>query len=162
MTPRVFRREWVRFGIAAIWLVPAAFFTYFAVDPSVPGGQRVVYAAIALVSAALAARTARIGVVTAPDGVTVRGVVRSWRLRWEEIERFEWGRWRGWGSFPCGVVRRADGSQVTVFALNPPWEIPPGRSRAVPNALAELNEQLATARGWPEPPSSGAPPPAPA
>jgi hypothetical protein len=106
----------------------------------------------------LAVRTMRVGVLTGPDGVTVRGVLSTRRLRRDEIERFEWGRWRGWGNYPCGVVRRADGSQLTVFALNPPFEFAAGESRAVPDALEALNTQLAEARGWRPPPPSGAPP----
>jgi hypothetical protein len=161
---RAYRRHTVRLLIAALWLVPTVFFAVFALDLSpdgvpVPTGQRVAFGVLAALFGTLALRTARIGVFTRPDGVTVRGVLRSRRLRWEEIEAFEWGRWRGWGSFDCGVVRRADGSQITVFALNPPFELTAGQDRRVPEMLAALNNQLAQARGWPEPPPSGAPGP---
>jgi hypothetical protein len=154
---RAYRRQTVRAGIAAIWALPALFLVRFAVDGSVPSGQRIAYAAIAAVFALLAVRTWRIGVFTRPDGVVVRGVLRSWRLPWDGIARFEWGIWRGWGSFPCGVVRRDDGSQITVLALNPPFELQPGQNRRVPEMLAALNEELARARGWAEPPPSEAP-----
>ena len=60
------------------------------------------------------------------------------------------------GEFPCGVVRRHDRAQITVLALNPPFELQPGQNRRVPEMLAELNEELTHARGWTEPPPSGA------
>jgi len=161
-TARVRRRQTVRLGIALLWLPPVVFFGYFALDLGVsgdpiPAGQRIVYGAIAAVFAVLAVRTLRIGVVTGPDGVLVRGILRSWTLRWDEIERFEWGRWRGWGDYPCGVVRRRDGSTVTVFALNPPFEFAKGQDRRIPELLDELNDELGQARGIPAP-ESGAPP----
>ena len=160
-TTRVRRRETVRLGIAGLWLVPAVFFGYFALDlgsgaEPIPTGQRIVYGALAAVFLTLAVRTLRIGVVTGPDGVLVRGILRSWRLGWDEIERFEWGRWRGWGDYPCGVVRRRDGSAVTVFALNPPFELTKGQDRRIPDLLGELNEELGQARGIAAP-DSGAP-----
>jgi hypothetical protein len=140
------RRETVRFGIAFVWALPAAFFGYFAAAPDTPAGQRVVYGVIAAVFAVLMVRTLRIGVATGPDGVVVRGILRSWRLPWEEVERFEMGRWRGWGNYACGVVRRRDGSQITVLALNPPFELQPGQDQRVPELLAELNGELAARR----------------
>jgi hypothetical protein len=159
---RVYRRQTVRVVIAAIWLVPAVFFAVFALDLSpdgatVPTGQRVVYGALALAFAVLALRTWRIGVFTSPSGVVVRNTLRSTRLAWDEIAAFEWGEWRGPGRSACGVVRRSDGRQVTVFALNPPFEVTPGEDRRVPDLLAGLNEELARARGWPSAPPSGAP-----
>lgn len=161
--PRSYRRPLVRFGIGLIWLVPVAVLAPFALDlgpgGSVPTGQRIAYAAICVPFVVLAVRTFRIGVFTRPEGVVVRGVLRSWKLRWEDVKAFEWGEWRGWGGFDCGVVRRADGSQLTVFALNPPFELESGQARGVPQMLAELNEQLAQARGWSQPPPSGAPDP---
>jgi hypothetical protein len=155
---RVFGRRLIRYAIGPLWLLPAAFFGYFALDRGTPAGQRAIYAALAVAFLVLAVRTMRVGVLTRRDGVTVRGVLSTRRLHWDEIERFEWGRWRGWGDYPCGVVRRADGSQLTVFALNPPFEFAAGESRAVPEALEALNAQLAAERGWSAPPPSGAPP----
>jgi hypothetical protein len=159
---RAYRRHIVRIGIALVWLVPVWFFAVFALDMSPDGvpvapAQRLVYAALALVFLALAVRTFRIGVFTRPSGVVVRNTLRTTKLAWEEIAAFEWGLWRGWGSFACGVVRREDGRQVTCFALNPPFELTPGEDRRVPAILAELNQTLAQARGWPEPPPSRAP-----
>ena len=154
---RAYRRSMARVVIAAIWALPVVLLARFALDGSVPGGQRIAYAAIAAPFALLAVRTWRIGVFTHPEGVVVRGVLRTWKLPWDRIARFEWGMWRGWGSYPCGVVRREDGSQITVFALNPPFEVQAGQDRRVPDLLAELNGELARARGWAEPPRSGAP-----
>jgi hypothetical protein len=140
------RRETVRFGIAFVWALPLLFFGYFAVAPDTPAGQRAVYGAIAAVFAVLVVRTLRIGVATGPDGVVVRGVLRSWKLPWAQVERFEMGRWRGWGNYPCGVVRRRDGSTITVLALNPPFELQAGQDRRVPELLAELNAELEATR----------------
>jgi Bacterial PH domain len=157
VTRRTVRRHSVALGLAGLLLVPAVFFGYFALDASIPAGQRAVYAVLAAVPLVLAVRAARIGVYTGPEGVTVRGILRSWRLRWDEIERFEWGRWRGFGDYPVGVVRGRDGSRVTVLALNPPFEFVKGTDRRVPRLLEELNELLGRARGVPAP-DSGAPP----
>jgi Bacterial PH domain len=154
---RVFARRLIRYGIGPLWLLPAAFFGYFALDGGTPGGQRAIYAALAVAFLVLAVRTMRVGVITGPNGVTVRGVLSTRRLRWDEIERFEWGRWRGFGDYPVGVVRRRDGSAVTVLALNPPFEFVKGTDRRVPRLLEELNELLGRARGIPAP-DSGAPP----
>jgi hypothetical protein len=157
---RTMRRHTVALGLAGLMLVPAVFFGYFALDlggEAIPAGQRAVYAVLAAVPLAFAARAVRIRVLTGPEGVTVRGILRSWRLRWDEIERFEWGRWRGFGDYPVGVVRRRDGSAITVLALNPPFEFVRGQDRRVPRLLEELNEMLGEARGI-RAPDSGAPP----
>jgi len=136
------RRETVRFGIAFVWALPLLFFASIA-------GENAIYGAIAALFAVLVVRTLRIGVVTGPDGVVVRGILRSWTLPWDQVERFEMGRWRGWGNFPCGVVRRRDGSTVTVLALNPPFELQPGQGRRVPELLEQLNAELAANRARP-------------
>jgi hypothetical protein len=159
--PRVHRRQTVRLGLGALWLLPAALLAYFALDlggEGIPAGQRAVYGSLAAAFLVLAVRTLRIGVATGPCGVTVRGVLRTWTVPWEEVERFAWGAWRGPGGWSCGVVRRRDGSSITVFALNPPFELRPGEDRTVPDLLEALNARLAAARGWSEPPDSGAPP----
>ena len=163
VTPRVFRRHSVSL-IGLLWLLPVVYLGVFALDLSpdgepVPAGQRLVYAAICVPFLFLAVRTFMVGVFTGPNGVKVRGVLWTWKLRWDEIRAFEWGRWRGWGRFDCGIVRRETGSQITVFALNPPFEFTSGQDRRVPQMLAELNEQLARARGWGHAPASGAPDP---
>ena len=154
------RRHSVALGLGGLLLVPAVLFGYFALDlggEGIAAGQRAVYAVLAAVPLVLAVRAFRIGVQTGPDGVTVRGILRSWKVRWDEIERFEWGRWRGFGDYPVGVVRRRDGSGITVLALNPPFEFVRGQDRRVPRLLSELNERLGEARGIPAP-DSGAPP----
>jgi hypothetical protein len=140
------RRETVRFGIAFVWALPVLFFGYFALAPDTPTGQRAAYGVIAALFAVLMFRTVRIGVATGPGGVVVRGITRSWRLPWEEVERFEMGTWRGPGNYPCGIVRRRDGSQITVLALNPPFELQPGQDQRVPELLAELNAELEARR----------------
>jgi hypothetical protein len=153
-----YRRHSVRL-IGLFWLVPVAVLAPFMVDPTVPDEHRLSYAAVSLPFVLLATRTFMIGVFTRTDGVKVRGVLWTWKLRWDEIRAFEWGVWRGWGKFDCGIVRREDGSQITVFALNPPFEFTSGLDRRVPDLLDALNRELASARGWSEPPASGAPDP---
>jgi hypothetical protein len=137
--------------IAFVWAAWAALFAGFALDVA-PGAkiddatQQLVDGAIALVLSVLAVRTWRIGVFTGARGVTVRGVLRTWNLPWADIAGFELGEWRGWGGFDCGVVRRADGSQVTVLALNPPLDLGKGSSARVVRVLDELNGELERAR----------------
>jgi Bacterial PH domain len=140
-----YRRHTVRFGIGLLWLTPVAVLTPFVLDLSpdgvpVPPENRLIYLAICLPFLALSVRTMRIGVFTDENGVTVRGVLRSRRLRWDEIAAFEWGAWGGW---PCGTVRRADGSRIVVFALNPPL----GDDDRIDALLAELNAELAARPG---------------
>lgn len=138
-----YRRHTVRFGIGLLWLVPVAVLTPFVLDPDVPAGQRLVYLAICLPFVALAVRTMRTGVFTSDAGVTVRGVLWTWKLRWDEIAAFEWGVWGGWGTFPCGTVRRTDGSRIVVVALNPPL----GDHDRVDRLLDALSAELAARRG---------------
>lgn len=128
-----YRRHTVRFGIGLLWLTPVAVLTPFVLD-------RPVYVAICVPFVVLSIRTMRIGVFTSPGGVAVRGVLRTWRVRWAEIAAFEWGTWGGW---PCGVVRRTDGSRIVVFALNPPL----GDDGRVDRLLDALNAELAARRG---------------
>ena len=128
-----YRRQTVRFGIGLLWLTPVAVLAPFVLEQPV-------YLAICAPFVALSVRTMQIGVFTRPDGVTVRGVLRTWKLRWDEIAAFEWGTWGGW---PCGVVRRTDGSRIVVFALNPPY----GGTGGVDRLLDALNAELAARRG---------------
>jgi hypothetical protein len=137
-----YRRHSVRL-IGLFWLLPVAWLGPFIIDPSVPDEHRLSYVAVSLPFVLLAVRTFMIGVFTGADGVKVRGVLRTWKLRWDEIRAFEWGVWRGWGTFPCGIVRREDGSQVTVFALNPPV----GDDDRVDRLMDALNAELAARRG---------------
>jgi hypothetical protein len=91
----------------------------------------------------LAYRTFRIGIFPSSEGVLVRNVLRSRRLSWDAVERFDWGDW--WG-FPIGGIYLQTGEFVRAFALNPPFELTAGVDKAVPRALAGLNEELAHAR----------------
>jgi hypothetical protein len=145
MRRRVFRRWSVCLGIGAIWLLPTVLFASFVFDAGVSRAEQVVYGVIAALFGLLVVRTLRVAVVTQPRGVIVRNVLWTHRLRWSDVARFEMGRWRGWGGFPCGIVRRTDGRQVTAFALNPPFEIDAGQDRRVPDLLAQLNEELGRA-----------------
>ena len=145
---RIYRRHGHRIGLALIYLVPVVYFGIFALDNGpgadpVPTSQRLLYAALCLPWLALAARTLRVGVLLTADGVVVRNVMRTRRLPWAEIERFELGEW---GGFPCGAVRLRNGDSVTAFALNPPFELTPGEHPVVPRLLKELNEDLGRAR----------------
>lgn len=131
-----------------LYLVPVAFFGAFALNlgpdgASIPTGQRLVYAALCLLWIVLAFRTLRIGVLPSRDGLVIRNVIRTRRVPWADIERFELGQW---GGFPCGAARLVDGRSVTSFALNPPFELQAGQHPVVPRLLDELNQDLAAAR----------------
>jgi len=94
----------------------------------------------------LAYLTFRIGIFPSSEGVLVRNVLRSRRIRWDEIERFDWGTWSG---FPIGGVYLRDGRFVRAFALNPPFELKRGVDKAVPGALAGAERRARTrAGGW--------------
>lgn len=101
---------WTPLGIAAI-SAPGATVAF-----QVAGG------AVAAISFAFAARTARVAVVSEPDRVIVRNTLWTTVVPRSEIDRIAMGTWRGikGSAFPVGVVYRADGSRITCFALNAP------------------------------------------
>jgi Bacterial PH domain len=145
---RTFRRQSVRIVIAYLWAVPAVFFGLFALalGPDAPPTttERIVYAAIALPFAVLCVRTLRVGVVTGPDGVIVRNILRTHRIPWADVAGFEMS---DWGGFPIGAVRRRDGSEQRAIALNPPLDLGEGGDRRTQRLLAELDGELTRARG---------------
>ena len=103
-----YARPTVRFGIGLLWLTPVAVLGPFALDLSpdgvpVPVEHRLLYLAICAPFLALSLRTMRIGLFTEPDGVTVRGVLRTRQIPWDQIAGFEWGKW---GGFDLPMVRR--------------------------------------------------------
>jgi hypothetical protein len=142
----VYRRNAHRFVIAALFCVGAGLFAMFAwlVHPLFVLG--------CIPWLVLAYRMLRIGVFVSNDGVVVRNVLHSRRVRWSDVERFDWGT--GWSlsqnggvwSFPVGCVYLRSGGFVRALALNPPFELDRGHSGAVPLALAGLNDELARAR----------------
>jgi len=134
---RVYRRDAHRYVLSLLYLAGGALFLIPAV---------VVHPAWALGCVpfvVLAYLTFRIGIFPSADGVTVRNVLRSRRLAWEEIQRFDLG---DWGGFSIGGAYLADGRFVRAFALNPPFEFKPGVSTTVPRLLEELNVELERAR----------------
>jgi hypothetical protein len=135
---RVFRRNVHRVALPLVYLVPIFIFGLFAVTAT-----PILWIGVAP-CLWLAYRTLRIGVFTSPQGVLVRNVMRSRRLAWPEIDRFDWG---DWGGFPTGGAFLEDNSFVWAFALNPPFETVRGQNSAVPNALEGLNRELERARG---------------
>ena len=146
---KAYYRRTVRYGVALVYAGPIFLCVSWAlgVGPGHPSPtERLVYLALALPFAVLAYRQLRIGVYPRADGVLIRHILRNQRLPWSEIDRFEWGIWRGWGSFPCGIVRLRNGSQVTISALNPPLEIERGQDPVVPRLLEGLNEEVSRAR----------------
>jgi hypothetical protein len=141
----VYRRDAHRFVIAALFCFGAGLFAMFAwlVHPLFLLG--------CIPWLVLAYRMLRIGVFVSNDGVVVRNVLRSRRVPWSDVERFDWGTaWNGGGgsvlSFPVGCVYLRDGGCIRSTALNPPFELERGQSGAVPQALAGLNDELAHAR----------------
>ena len=134
---RVYRRDAHRYVLSLLYLAGGALFLIPAV---------VVHPAWALGCVpfvVLAYLTFRIGIFPSADGVTVRNVLRSRRLAWDQIQRFDLG---DWGGFSIGGAYLADGRFVRAFALNPPFEFKPGVSRTVPRLLEDLNAELGRAR----------------
>ena len=110
----------MRFGIGLLWLTPVAVLGPFVLDlipdgVPVPVEHRLLYLAICAPFLVLSLRTMRIGLFTEPDGVTVRGVLRTHHIPWDQIAGFEWGKW---GGFDLPMVRRTDGTCVVIYALN--------------------------------------------
>jgi hypothetical protein len=134
---RVFRRNLHRFVLPLLYLVPSFIFGLFAIQTT-----PILWIGVAI-CAWLAYRTVRIGVFTSDRGVVVRNVLRSRRLEWAEIARFDWG---SSGGFPSGGAYRVDGTFVRAFALNPPFEAVRGQNKAVPKALEGLNRELEQSR----------------
>lgn len=160
---RIYRRNAHRLLLPILYMAPVAFFGIFALDLG-PGsspapGERIVYGALCLPWLALAVRTLRIGVVVGEEGVTVRNVLRTRRVRWEDIDCFELGKW---GGFPIGAARLHDGRAVRAAALNPPAylgpEPEPGISRLIGELNAELDRARAAGLAGPAPESETGPP----
>jgi hypothetical protein len=148
---RVVRRSVIAYLmplLPAVVVIPLAF---VAIAPDTATGARIALGAAVAIYAIWSVRHVMIGVWLEPDGVLIRNVMSSRRLRWSEIERFEMGWWRrlrgGLSSYECGIARLMDGGQVTIYALNPPW----GDHGPVPKLLAELNARLALATGREDP-----------
>ena len=74
---------------------------------------------VVVVQLVLAHRSSRLGVVPRDEDVVVRGTLRTWRVPWSDVDRFEVGGWRLPWKPPCGVLLRRGGSQITILALNP-------------------------------------------
>jgi hypothetical protein len=145
---RAFRRHTVRIVIAYLWAAWAVLFSTFALNLAPPpqsddAVERAVCGAIALVFWTLAVRTWRIGVFTGPAGVVVRGVLRTWRLRWRDVREFDGGKWGGYRS---SVVRRMDFSQIQIFALNPPYQPTEAELARLDRIVTEMNGELEKAR----------------
>jgi hypothetical protein len=113
------------------------------VSPDFPIGVRIGFAVLAVPFVILIIRTLPMGVYLEPDGVVIRNVLATRRLKWDEIDRFAYGRYRGYGDYRCGVVLLARGGQVTIGALNPPAV---GDMMILP-LIDELNAHLAQATG---------------
>lgn len=87
----------------------------------------------------IAYRLFRIGVFVEDGGVTVRDVLRTRRRPWQEIDRFDLVRKRG---YDAGGMYLTDGTFVAPIALQGPW----GQGQALPRLLAALNVELARHR----------------
>jgi hypothetical protein len=139
------RRDGLVYGLVAVYTFVVLLCAALALElgGAQPAGFRTAFGIVAVIFAIGIARTLMIGVYIEPDGVLIRNALSTRRLPWGQIDRFELGRWRGWGSFDCGVARLADGGQVTIFALNPPA----GSEAAVLPLIDALNEPLGRATG---------------
>src|SRR3954447_1406872 len=129
---RVYPRNEHRSVITGLYCAAAAIFVVVAAVSSP------VVAVGALPWLLLAWRTFRIGIYPSREGVVVRNTIRSRRLAWGEISRFDGGKW--WGC-PIGGAYLQSGGFVRAFALNPPFELKQGTEHAVPRVMAALNEE---------------------
>jgi hypothetical protein len=151
MADRVRRRD-VAYSLSALYGLMLFLCVGMALDvgPDKSVGLRVGFAIAAVPFVVAIVRTLPIGVYVDSDGVLIRNVLSRRRLAWREIDRFELGTWRGWGNFRCGVVRLADGGQVTISALNPPYL---GEHEVLP-LIDDLNRRLGRATGRSFPPAT--------
>lgn len=135
---RVYRRNEHRLGGPPFVLVFAALFVIPVIFGSSP-----VYLLGAIPFIWIAYRIFRIGVFVDDSGVTIRDIFSTKAtVPWEKIERFDWGKRRG---HDFGGLYLTDGTFVAATALEAPW----GSGKAVPKALAGLNEELARHRMTP-------------
>jgi len=84
-------------------------------EGSAPAGFLVPLGAVAAFAWYMALRVAIQGVVADESGVLVRNGLRSHRLRWDEIERFEYGRCDPWPR--VGVVVLQSGHRIAMVSL---------------------------------------------
>jgi hypothetical protein len=146
------RRSDLPFGLAGLYALLLSGCAAMALDvgPEKSTAMQAGFgiAAVAFVIAIVI--TLPIGVYIESDGVLIRNALSRRHLAWEEIDRFELGRWRGWRTYRCGVALLAAGGQVTIFALNPPYR---GEREILP-LIDDLNGRLGRATGRSFPPAT--------
>ena len=92
------------------------------------------------VLAAMAARGLTLGVRVGATGIVIRGMLRTRRVLWSELEKFSFG---ATGLFPAvGIARLVDGRQFAITAISTgPVARPQARAKAEA-IIAELNQLL--------------------
>ncbi len=106
-----------------------------------PMPQPVVYGAILLGFLALALRGFRVGVRITDRGVTIRNVLSTRRIRWEEIEGFGIGLPPIFKVDPTCLIYCVNGRVRPVYSLGPPAGALSWTQRAVDRLQATLVER---------------------
>lgn len=129
-----YRNRLSNFLVSAMTGLTALYFLSSALGGS---GKPVAIGADAVLMVAFivpAARFPRHGVVTSPTGIVVRNILRTYVLRWDEVERFELASDR----FPSGGVAVVnDGRRIPMTGINQGLV-----GHFVTETVAALNEQL--------------------
>lgn len=108
---------------------------------------RVTFVAIGLILFILGLRGAACALYTEPSGIRVVNPIAVRRYTWDQIVRFELGRW---GPLPRnGVIQLADGSRAGIWAIsarNPAFFKTDAKAEEM---ITELNGLLAQAHSHP-------------
>lgn len=83
-------------------------------------------------------RLARAGIVASGEGIYVANFASSFNLRWEEIERFDIGRW-SFLPYVC-LIHLRDGEVRHAFGIEESTQRPNGSAEEI---IEELNNELA-------------------
>lgn len=148
---RVYRLWLAPLVICALYALPIVWMGALALDVApdtapVPMNQRIVYGAIALPFLLLFVRTAVVGVYLGTRSLVIRNVLRSHRLRYEEVNEFRAGRGSNATSFGGSTAHLHDGQVVRIFALDPSMVAFGDARRIVSERITELNVRLTTRR----------------
>ena len=141
---------------SALWFAAMALAVVVDADTIGAAVGGVPLAGMACVAAAFAHRIARAGLWMAPDGIVVRGPVRSWSLSVHEADGFAVGIQQSIGNgTACPMLQRADGHPIGVWALGREglvWRFP-RHVRELEPLCGELNRILESLRTPPDAPA---------
>lgn len=131
-----------RFGDALVWCMVtfgALYFLIALINNAQEGKQTVLLVIDALLMLGFLAPALRCpwhGVIVSPKQVVVRNIMRTHRVMWGDIERFEIARYDPWPQ--VGVVVLRNGRRIPMTALQVALA-----TKVAQRSVAELNRQLA-------------------